>query len=73
MANHVRSVDQYFAIRRGAHPSFAICEIYLNILADKVIKHPVIMKLSELSIDMMIIDNDLYSYNVEWVVRHLWV
>jgi len=74
MANHIRSVEDYFAVRRktvGAKPSFAICELYLNI-PDDVMKHPVIMKLSELSDDMMILGNDLYSYNVECVARYSW-
>lgn len=65
--NHIRDIDSYFAVRRdtaGTRPSFAICELYLNI-PDSVIDHPVIAKLTELSTDMMIMDNDMVSYKVE--------
>ena len=69
IANHIRSVEHYFAVRRrtiGVQPSLTICEIYLNI-PDDIMKHPVIMKLLELCIDLILIGNDLYSYNVECV------
>ncbi|KJA22852.1 hypothetical protein HYPSUDRAFT_138665 [Hypholoma sublateritium FD-334 SS-4] len=65
--NYVRDIDDYFVVRRdtiGAKPSFAICELYLN-LPDSVMEHPVIMKLTELCIDVIIIGNDLCSYKVE--------
>ena len=68
-ANYIRSVDHYFELRRdtiGAKPSFAILEHYMNI-PDDVMKHPVIMKLSELCVDMIVVGNDLYSYNKECV------
>lgn len=64
---YIRDVDSYFEVRRntiGAKPSFAICELYMN-LPDTVLCHPVIMKLTELCIDMLIIGNDLCSYKVE--------
>ncbi|KAF8493609.1 terpenoid synthase [Gautieria morchelliformis] len=66
-AGHIRDVQSYFEIRRetiGVKPSFAINEIHLTI-PDEVMKHPVIVALSELSIDMLLIGNDLYSYNME--------
>ncbi len=72
IANHIRSVEHYFAVRRrtiGVQPSLTICEIYLNI-PDDIMKHPVITKLSELCIDLTLIDNDLYSYNVECVAHY---
>ena len=72
ITNHIRSVEHYFAVHRGSigvQPSLAICEIYLNI-PDDIMKHPVIMKLSELCIDLILIGNDLYSYNVECVAHH---
>nr|UPX76568.1 putative 1,11 carbon cyclization sesquiterpene synthase 255 [Hypholoma fasciculare] len=65
--NYVRDIDSYFVVRRdtiGAKPSFAICELYLN-LPDSVMAHPVIEKLTELCIDLIIIGNDLCSYKVE--------
>ena len=65
--NHIRDVDSYFEVRRdtiGAKPSFAINQLYMN-LPDKVNNNPVIKKLCELCIDMLIIGNDLCSYKVE--------
>ena len=64
---YIRDVDSYFELRRetiGAWPSFAINEIRMNIPAH-VMDHPVIQKLTVLCIDMLIIGNDLCSYNVE--------
>ncbi|GJJ07727.1 hypothetical protein Clacol_001932 [Clathrus columnatus] len=66
-SRHIRNIEDYFKIRRGtigAKPLFAICEMYMNI-PEEVIRHPVIKKLSELVVNMIIIGNDLYSYNVE--------
>ncbi len=63
----VRSTEDYFQLRRetvGAKPSFAVGELYMNI-PQEVIDHPVISKLSELCIDMLIIGNDICSYHVE--------
>ena len=65
--NHIRDIGSYFAVRRetaGIKPTFAICELYLNI-PDSVIDHPVMVKLTELSTDMMLMDNDMVSYKVE--------
>ncbi|KAL4256103.1 Terpene synthase [Pleurotus pulmonarius] len=65
---HVRNVEEYFQIRRetvGAKPSFAIGQLYLNI-PQEIIDHPVISKLTEISIDLIILANDVYSYKVEW-------
>ncbi|KAJ7454224.1 terpenoid synthase [Mycena latifolia] len=66
-SNHIRDVKSYFEVRRdtiGAKPSFAICEIHMN-LPDEIITHPVIVKLTNLCIDALIIGNDLCSWNVE--------
>ncbi|GJJ08045.1 hypothetical protein Clacol_002252 [Clathrus columnatus] len=66
-SRYIRNIEDYFKIRRntiGAKPSFAICEMYMNI-PEEVMRHPVIKKLRELAIDTIIIGNDLYSYNVE--------
>lgn len=65
--SHIRSVDHYFELRRdtiGAKPSFAILEVKMDI-PDDVINHPSIVTLTEACIDMLIIGNDLCSYNVE--------
>jgi hypothetical protein len=65
----IRDVQTYFEVRRetiGARPSFAINAIHDN-LPDNVIEHPVIESLTLYCIDMLIIGNDLCSYNVEYV------
>lgn len=65
--NYIRDIQSYFDVRRdtiGAKPSFAINEIHLNI-ADEVMEDPIIKSLTLTSIDMLIIGNDLCSYNVE--------
>ncbi|KJZ76904.1 hypothetical protein HIM_03781 [Hirsutella minnesotensis 3608] len=64
---HIRNVQRYFEIRRetiGARPSFVINQIHDN-FPDDIMQHPVIESLTLLCIDMLIIGNDLYSYNVE--------
>jgi hypothetical protein len=65
--SYIRSIDTYFEVRRdtiGAKPSFAINEVHMN-LPDDVIEHPVIQSLTAAAIDMLIIGNDICSYNVE--------
>ncbi|KAK7694474.1 Delta(6)-protoilludene synthase [Cerrena zonata] len=65
--SHIRSVDHYFDLRRdtiGAKPSFAILEVKMD-LPDEVLNHPSIVTLTAACIDMLIIGNDLCSYNVE--------
>ncbi|KAL4256105.1 Isoprenoid synthase domain superfamily protein [Pleurotus pulmonarius] len=64
----VRHIEDYFTVRRGsigAAPSIAIGALYLNI-PQETLDHPVISKLTEICIDMIIIGNDMYSYKVEW-------
>ncbi|VDC01312.1 unnamed protein product [Peniophora sp. CBMAI 1063] len=64
---HVRNVDEYFYVRRdtiGAKPSFAVLELDLN-LPQEVMDHPVIKEMEILSIDMIILGNDIASYNLE--------
>lgn len=66
-SDYIRDVDSYFQVRRdtiGAKPSFAICEMHMDI-PDEIITHPTVVRLSMLCIDMLIIGNDLCSYNVE--------
>lgn len=65
----IRDVQTYFEVRRdtiGARPSFAINAIHDN-LPDNVIEHPVIEGLTVYCTDMLIIGNDLCSYNIEYV------
>lgn len=64
---HRRSVDDYLQLRRltiGAKPSFTICEMGMD-LPDEVFYHPVIVELIECSTDLIIIGNDMVSYNKE--------
>ena len=71
--HHIQDVPCYFRVRRdtiGAKPSFAINEIHMNI-ADEVFEHSIIKTLTATAIDMLIIGNDLVSYNVEWVFCYL--
>lgn len=63
----LRGIHSYFEIRRetiGAKPSFAINQIRLD-LPDHVIGSPIITRLVTLCIEMLIIGNDICSYNVE--------
>jgi len=64
---HIRSIEDYFTVRRetiGARPSFALLELDMT-LPDEVLEHPVIVDLTTVTIDMLILGNDLCSYNVE--------
>ena len=64
---NLRTINSYFEIRRrtiGAKPSFAILELRTDI-PDEVMTHPSIVTLVDASVDMIIIGNDIYSYNVE--------
>ncbi|KAH8886432.1 terpenoid synthase [Thozetella sp. PMI_491] len=63
----IRDIENYFSIRRltiGAEPSFAINAVHYDI-PDSIINHPTIQFLTTLCIDMLLIGNDLVSYNVE--------
>ncbi|KAL5513793.1 hypothetical protein ACEPAH_4194 [Sanghuangporus vaninii] len=51
----------------GARPSFVLLELDMD-LKDDVSYHPVMMELTQYIIDMLIIDNDLVSYNKEQAV-----
>ncbi|KAI0041515.1 terpenoid synthase [Auriscalpium vulgare] len=64
---HVRSIDEYFKIRRftiGAEPSYVPMELAMDI-PDDVIAHPTVVKLTQLVTDVILLDNDLCSYNKE--------
>ncbi|KAH8981015.1 terpenoid synthase [Lactarius akahatsu] len=63
----IRSVEEYFELRRdtiGARPAFALIELDMN-LPQEAVHHPVIEEMSMLAVDMIILDNDIASYNVE--------
>lgn len=63
----IRDMQTYFEVRRdtiGAKPSFAINQIHLD-LPDHIFESPIITRLTNLCIDMIIMGNDLCSYNVE--------
>ncbi|KAL0579187.1 hypothetical protein V5O48_002809 [Marasmius crinis-equi] len=65
--SRIRDVETYFQIRRktiGALPSFAVLEIHMN-LPEEVFDDPVITRLADLAVDMIILTNDFCSYNVE--------
>ncbi|KAI9447576.1 terpenoid synthase [Lactarius indigo] len=63
----IRSVEEYFDVRRdsiGGRPALALIELDIN-LPKEAVNHPVIEEMTILAIDMIILDNDLVSYNVE--------
>jgi len=62
-----RDIATYFDLRRetiGATSAFALLEMNMN-LPDHVLQHPIIVALTRTCIDLIILGNDLYSYNVE--------
>ncbi|KAI0706366.1 terpenoid synthase [Earliella scabrosa] len=64
---HIRDVDSYFENRReniGTKPCFAFLELDMNI-PDAVMEHPTIVNLTNWATDIIIMDNDIFSYNVE--------
>jgi hypothetical protein len=68
--HRVRSVEEYFTLRRETiayKTVFALCLIDIDI-PEEVLNHPHILLLEQAALDMMIISNDLCSYNVESVV-----
>ncbi|KAJ7493620.1 terpenoid synthase [Mycena latifolia] len=65
--NIIRTVDSYIAVRRdtiGAKPSFVVLEFGMD-LPDEVLQHPTMVALTNTTIDLLILGNDLCSYNVE--------
>ena len=63
----IRNITDYFEVRRdtvGAKPSFAIQQLHYD-LPDALMDHPTVVTLTTLCIDMLIIGNDVHSYNVE--------
>ncbi|KAG1830869.1 terpenoid synthase [Suillus variegatus] len=65
-----RSLDDYLKLRRktiGVKPCFPILEAGID-LPDEVFYHPVIMDLAECITDLVLIDNDMISYNKEQAI-----
>ncbi|KAG2356410.1 isoprenoid synthase domain-containing protein [Suillus spraguei] len=60
----VLMTTQAWRLTIGATPSFAICEMGMD-LPDEAFYHPAIVELVECSTDMIIIGNDIVSYNKE--------
>ncbi|KAG6888069.1 hypothetical protein C0992_009725, partial [Termitomyces sp. T32_za158] len=64
---YVRDIDEYLPVRHetlGAKLSFSVLEFQLN-LPDKIFEDPVIQRLINACLDLIILTNDIYSYNVE--------
>ncbi|KAJ8587784.1 terpenoid synthase [Rhizopogon salebrosus TDB-379] len=64
---HCRGIDDYLRLRRdtcGAQSAFAIYEMGMN-LPDDVYSHPVIAELVECIVELILVDNDMASYNRE--------
>ncbi|PBK94405.1 terpenoid synthase [Armillaria gallica] len=64
---HIRNIDDYFEVRRltiGVDPSYAMLELGYD-LPDEVFYHPTVVALRRMSCDLIIMDNDLVSYNKE--------
>ncbi|KAJ6519123.1 terpenoid synthase [Mycena sanguinolenta] len=62
-----RDVESYMVLRRnnlGAKPAFALLEMEMEMPQD-VFEHSALAKLRQLSVDMICLANDLYSFNVE--------
>ncbi|KAM7195873.1 terpenoid synthase [Rhypophila sp. PSN 637] len=66
--NHCqRDIASYFALRRytiGAEPSFVLNAMHMD-LPDHVVAHPTLKRLEELATDMIILGNDIVSYDRE--------
>ncbi|KAF7372989.1 Terpene cyclase [Mycena sanguinolenta] len=64
---HLRSISEYLQLRRGTigvRPSFDFF-LLTDDLPDSAVDHPHIERLACGAIDMTILANDIYSYNVE--------
>ncbi|KAG1747566.1 terpenoid synthase [Suillus lakei] len=64
---HRHSINDYLKLRRGTvgvTPCFPIFEMEMD-LPDEVFYHPVIVDLANCIVELIIIDNDMISYNKE--------
>jgi len=62
-----RDLQSYFALRRytiGSEPSFVLNSMHMD-LPDHVAEHPAIKRLEQLATDLIILDNDIVSYDRE--------
>ncbi|KAJ3777410.1 terpenoid synthase [Lentinula raphanica] len=67
VTHHIRDVESYLRVRRdtiGAKPSFALLHLSSE-LPEGFLSDPLVEYISTLTIDMLIIGNDICSYNVE--------
>lgn len=65
----VRDVESYFAVRRGTSgvkPVITLNQAPFS-LPDRVVDHEVVQQLELITTDLVIVSNDLFSYNVECV------
>lgn len=56
---HIRDVNTYMSLRRftiGGRPSFALLELGME-LPDSIIEHPIMEKLTETALDLIILGN----------------
>ncbi|KAH7882005.1 terpenoid synthase [Phlebopus sp. FC_14] len=63
----IRDIESYFTVRRGTigiYPFYVLLELGLD-LPESVLEHPVIVDMERCIADIIIIANDIYSYNVE--------
>ncbi|KZT21453.1 terpenoid synthase [Neolentinus lepideus HHB14362 ss-1] len=73
--NKICTIDEYLETRRenvGARPSFFIGELHLN-LPDQAFYHPTVKEQEYLIADLLVLDNDIVSFNREQAtgdVRH---
>lgn len=68
-----RDLQSYFALRRytiGAEPSFVLNAMHMD-LPDHIMFHPSLRCLEHLATDMIIIGNDIVSYDREYVCPFL--
>ncbi|EJD48009.1 terpenoid synthase [Auricularia subglabra TFB-10046 SS5] len=64
---YIREISDYFPVRRdtiGTFPSWVFIHIGLE-LPEDVFGHPAVLELERIVTDIIIIGNDLHSYNVE--------
>ncbi|KAI8996452.1 terpenoid synthase [Trametes punicea] len=71
--DRARNMEEYLAVRRytiGARPCFALAELRLD-LPSELINHPLVEELAGCVIDLIILDNNLASYTLEYVTADM--
>ncbi|KAH7917194.1 terpenoid synthase [Leucogyrophana mollusca] len=64
---YCRTIEEYLAVRRdniGTHPAFAILHLGFDI-SDDIYYHPVVHEMKGYVTNILIVDNDVLSYNRE--------